>query len=145
MERCKIIIDTNLWISLLIGKRLSEMRELCNNARITAYFCEELVAEFLRIANSKKIRKYATDERIKETVSLIRTSCVNIFIKNTAVSPQLRDAKDLYLLSLADTVRADYILTGDNDLLVLKFHNYTKIVTYNEFKVLVAKWEFSGN
>jgi putative PIN family toxin of toxin-antitoxin system len=139
MERCKIIIDTNLWISLLIGKRLSEMRALCNNASITVYFCEEVVAEFLRIANSKKIRKYTTDERINETVNLIRTSGVNVFIKNTTISPHLRDTKDLYLLSLADTVRADYILTGDNDLLVLKFHNHTKIVTYNEFKVFAAK------
>jgi putative PIN family toxin of toxin-antitoxin system len=139
MERCKIIIDTNLWISLLIGKRLSEMRALCNSATITVYFCEELVAEFLRIANSEKIRKYTTDERIKETVNLIKTSGVNIFIKDTAISPQLRDAKDLYLLSLADAVQADYILTGDKDLLVLMFHNYTKIVTYNEFKVLAAK------
>ena len=139
MERCKIIIDTNLWISLLIGKRLSEMRTLCNNATITVYFCEELLAEFLRIAYSNKIKKYTTDERIKETVNLIRTYCVNIFIRNTAISPELRDTKDLYLLSLADTVQADYIITGDKDLLVLQFHNLTEIVTFNEFKVLAEK------
>jgi len=139
MERCKIIIDTNLWISLLIGKRLSEMRSLCNSTSITVYFCEELVAEFLRIANSEKIRKYTTDERTKETVNLIKTSCVNIFIKNTAISPQLRDQKDLYILSLADTVQADYILTGDKDLLDLQFHNHTKILKYNEFKIFATK------
>ena len=139
MERCKIIIDTNLWISLLIGKRLSEMRALCNSAIITVYFCEELMAEFADIANSKKIKKYVTDERIKETVNLIRTSCINVFIKNTAISPQLRDVDDLYILSLADTVQADYILTGDKDLLSLQSHNHTKIVTYNEFKVFAAK------
>jgi len=31
MEKYRIIIDTNLWISLLIGKRLSELRSLCNS------------------------------------------------------------------------------------------------------------------
>jgi len=139
MERCKIIIDTNLWISLLIGKRLSEMQALCNNSTITVYFCEELMAEFANIANSKKIRKYVTDERIKETENLIRSSCVNIFIKNAAISPQLRDRKDLYILSLADAVRADNILTGDKDLLDLQFHNHTKIVKYNEFKVFATR------
>ena len=139
MERCKIIIDTNLWISLLIGKRLSEMRLLCNNSTITVYFCEELMVEFANIANSKKIRKYVMDERIKETENLIRSSCVNIFIKNAAISPQLRDRKDLYILSLADTVQADYILTGDKDLLDLQFHNHTKIVKYNEFKVFATR------
>jgi putative PIN family toxin of toxin-antitoxin system len=99
------------------------------------YFCEELMAEFANIANSKKIKKYATDERIKETMNLIRSSCINVFIKSTAISPQLRDIDDLYILSLADTVQADYILTGDKDLLDLQFHNHTKIVTYNEFKI----------
>jgi putative PIN family toxin of toxin-antitoxin system len=139
MERCKIIIDTNLWISLLIGKRLAEMRALCNSATITVYFCEELMAEFANIANSKKIRKYVTAERIEETMNLIRSSCVNILIMNTLVLPELRDANDLYLLSLADATQADYILTGDKDLLVLQSYNHTKIVTYNEFKVFVAK------
>lgn len=28
---------------------------------------------------------------------------------------EVRDAKDLYLLSLAETVKANYILTGDKD------------------------------
>ena len=97
------------------------------------------MVEFANIANSKKIRKYVTDERIKETESLIRSSCINVFIENAAISPQLRDRKDLYILSLADTVQADYILTGDKDLLDLQFHNYTKIVKYNEFRMFATR------
>jgi len=129
----KIIIDTNLWISLLIGKRLLEMRALCNSNLISVYICDELISEFLRIASCDKIKKYAPGERTKETMNLMRASCKNIAIKNTAISPRLRDANDLYLLSLADTIQADYILTGDKDLLSLQSHNLTKIVTYNEF------------
>ena len=33
----------------------------------------------------------------------------------------------------ADEIEADYIITGDKDLLILQTHNQTKIVTYNEF------------
>jgi len=132
MEICKIIIDTNLWISLLIGKRLSEMRALCDSEIVRVYFCEELMMEFLRTTSREKIQKYVTEEHIKETINLIESSCIKASIKNTAVS-SIRDVNDLFLLSLADTVRADYILTGDKDLLTIQFHNQTKIVTYNEF------------
>ena len=89
MGNCKIIIDTNLWISLLIGKRVLEIRTLCS-------------------------------------------------INNTIVSSPLRDVNDLYLLALADTTKADYILTGDKDLLILQSYNQTKIVTYNEFVQLFS-------
>lgn len=52
------------------------------------------------------------------------------------VDTNIRDAKDLYLLSLAETVHADYILTGDKDLLVLEAHLLTRILTYSEFSSL---------
>ena len=45
----------------------------------------------------------------------------------------MRDVKDLYLLSLADTIPADYIISGDKDLLVLGKHNETRILDYNSF------------
>ena len=41
------------------------------------------------------------------------------------------------LLSLADTIKANYIVTGDKDLLVLEKHNRTKIVTITEFMKLL--------
>jgi len=139
MGRCKIIIDTNLWISLLIGKKLLEMRALCNSEFISVYLCDELLMEFIRITSHEKIRKYTTNERIKETIDLMKSSCTEVSIKNTVVSSPLRDVNDLFLLSLADTVHADYILTGDKDLLTLQLHNQTKIVTYNEFAEFTAK------
>jgi predicted nucleic acid-binding protein len=39
----------------------------------------------------------------------------------------------LYLLLLAETINADFILTGDKDLLSLQSHNQTKTVTHKEF------------
>jgi putative PIN family toxin of toxin-antitoxin system len=133
MIKHKIIIDTNLWISLLIGKRLSEMQAMCNDDAISIYVCSELIDEFKRIACNEKIKKYATEERAKQTLELIEKFCISVQIKTTAFSSGLRDKNDLYLLSLADTIQADYILTGDKDLLSLQIHNQTKIITYNKF------------
>jgi putative PIN family toxin of toxin-antitoxin system len=136
MAKYKIIIDTNLWISLLIGKRMSELRTLCNNNSVSVYICEELKEEFLRIASREKIRKYVSNERIEQTFELMETSCIYDYITNIVTLSELRDANDLYLLAFAETIQADYILTGDKDLLVLKYHKDTQIVTFNEFMAI---------
>ena len=44
-----------------------------------------------------------------------------------------RDPKDNFLLALAHDGKADYLLTGDNDLLVMKKFGRTKIVKISEF------------
>ena len=49
----------------------------------------------------------------------------------------IRDIKDLYLLSMAENIPADYLVTGDQDLLVLKNHLGTKIITFAEFVLIV--------
>jgi len=87
----------------------------------------------MRVATSEKIRKYVETERIMNTLKLMENSCIEVLVTNSAVSSSLRDIDDLYLLSLADAVQADYIITGDKDLLTLQTHNHTKIVTYSEF------------
>ena len=137
MEKYRIIIGTNLWISLLIGKRLLELHALCNSDKVEIYICDELEAEFKRIASRAKIRKYSTDERVIQTLDLMKASCIFGSIEKRAVSPDLRDVNDLYLIALAETVKADFILTGDKDLLSLQYHHITKIVTYKEFEVFI--------
>jgi putative PIN family toxin of toxin-antitoxin system len=133
MENCKLIIDTNLWISLLIGKKLTELRILCNHEYISVYICKELTDEFIKVASRPKIRKYATERNVADILRLMEISCINCLIESTAIST-IRDPKDLYLLSLADTVKADYIITGDADLLTLQKHHHTRIVTFTDFK-----------
>jgi putative PIN family toxin of toxin-antitoxin system len=128
----KIIIDTNLWISFLIGKRLSSLKSLLTKSGLIIFVCDELLKEISEISSKPKIRKYIGDEDVADTFNLINKFCRNIIILKDAVSP-VRDIKDLYLLSLADTVNADYIITGDKDLLALGTHNRTKIATYNDF------------
>jgi putative PIN family toxin of toxin-antitoxin system len=132
MENYRLVIDTNLWISLLIGKKLTELRQLCNHQYTSVYICKELTDEFIKVASMPKIKKYATKQNVADILRLMEISCINCSIKSMTKSV-VRDAKDLYLLALADTVKADYIITGDKDLLVLQKHNDTRIVTFTDF------------
>ena len=127
-----IIIDTNLWVSFLIGKKLSIMRTLFTNPEIKIYVCDELLDEFTDVSSRLKIRKYITDNDLQETYKLIDRYCYHVPISKQATS-FVRDKKDLYILSLAETIPADFILTGDKDLLSLQSHYQTRIITYTEF------------
>jgi putative PIN family toxin of toxin-antitoxin system len=46
-----------------------------------------------------------------------------------------RDPKDDFLLSLAQDGKADILVTGDQDLLILGNFGHTKIMTIKEFLV----------
>ncbi len=45
--------------------------------------------------------------------------------------------KDDFLLSLCQIGKADYLVTGDNDLLDLAGYKETKIITANELGILL--------
>ena len=48
-----------------------------------------------------------------------------------------RNPKDLYLLALADTVGANYIVSGDADLTDLAMYNQTSIIKIVDFKAMM--------
>jgi putative PIN family toxin of toxin-antitoxin system len=132
----KVIVDTNLWISFLIGKKLSALKFLFSHPQVEVYVCDDLLNEFKDVSSRQKIRKYISDDDVQATFRLMEMYCLYISVSKKSASP-VRDIKDLYLLSLADTIPADFIITGDKDLLSLKIHNQTKIVTYREFASLI--------
>jgi len=45
-----------------------------------------------------------------------------------------RDTDDNFLLALAKDGKADYLITGDNDLLIIKKFRQCHISTYTEFE-----------
>ena len=132
----RIIIDTNLWISFMLGRKIVTMRTLLTHPSLEIYVCRELLDEFYDVSSREKIRKYIRPEDLDDTLKLIHLYGKYVVIQTKSKS-EIRDKKDLYLLSLADTIKANYIVTGDKDLLVLEKHNRTKIVTITEFMKLL--------
>lgn len=61
------------------------------------------------------------------------------FIQVTTTIDLCRDPEDNFLLALAKDGRADYLLTGDNDLLVLNQFEQTKIVKISDFIQMLDK------
>jgi putative PIN family toxin of toxin-antitoxin system len=55
------------------------------------------------------------------------------FVSVTSKTEVCKDPKDNFLLSLSMDGNADILLTGDNDLLILKKFRKTKILTISDF------------
>jgi len=127
----KIIIDTNIWISFLIGKSLADLQEYIDSQAVSIITCDEQLQELTEVFRKPKFQKYFSSEQINEFFELLDESSVNILLKTK--TDLCRDSKDNYLLSLAIDSNADYLITGDNDLLILEGISNTKIIKYIDF------------
>lgn len=104
---------------------------------MTVIYSDELLEEYNTVISRTKfqaiISKYQANRFIQFLLPRLQkvkiTSAVNIN----------RDAKDNYLLALANAGRADFLVTGDEDLLVLKKFNKTRIIKLTEFEKLITE------
>ena len=128
----KVIVDTNIWISFLIGKNLKGLQEYIDSQTIIIVTCNEQIQELTEVFKKPKIKKYFTPEQIGEFFELLGESSVNVIIKTK--TKLCRDLKDNYLLSLAIDSNADFLITGDNDLLILTSAENTKIIKFIDFE-----------
>lgn len=128
----KVILDTNLWISYLISSKFIKIDLLLEKGAVRLIFSEELIGEFVEVANRPKFRKLFTSEDVAELLSVIDHHSEIVTVHSLV--DICRDPKDNFLLALAKDSRADYLVTGDQDLLILKIFEGTKIVTITDLE-----------
>lgn len=127
----KLIIDTNLWISFIISKKLNLLDPLLFTEKARLLLSAELIAEIQQTIIKPKLRKYFGTSAIEEMLLTFEpfTDLVEVETNITIC----RDPKDNFLLALAKDGKADYLLTGDKDLLDLVKFRKTKIKTISSF------------
>lgn len=127
----RVVLGNNIWISFLIGKRLSALRPIFHRPDVEVYYCEALEQEYLDVSHRPKILKYVGEQQIERVHLLMTDSChsFEVVSKNNTL---VRDPKDVYLLTLCEAAKVDVLVTGDADLLKLGQYNLTKIVAFEE-------------
>ncbi|HSV77085.1 MAG TPA: putative toxin-antitoxin system toxin component, PIN family [Bacteroidales bacterium] len=131
-KKVKVIFDTNVWISFLIGKHLVKIKQYISDGSIIIVTTDQLLTEIKIVTNREKLKKYFPKESVKELVELLETIALKVEIKPTHFKN--RDPKDNFLLDLVDYSKADYLVTGDKDLLALNPFKTAKILTPAEFE-----------
>lgn len=127
----RIIVDTNLWISFLITQYYIVIDDLITQNKVQLLFSQELLDEFIEVTKRPKFRKFFKPKDVELLMNLLDQHAELITVISTINA--CRDPKDNFLLSLAVDGKADYLLTGDKDLLELKRIKSTKIQTLTDF------------
>ena len=131
MKNKKIILDTNLWISFLISKKFSQIDELIEKRRIILIFSNELLEEFIDVVSRPKFKKYFSKKDVEKILEYFDQFGELVKVKSDFKI--CRDEKDNFLLNLSVDSKADYLITGDKDLLILEKIGNTKILIFSEF------------
>ena len=134
IKKNRIIIDTNLWISYLITKEFKRLDKLIFNDEARLVFSQELIDEFIEVSKRPKFRKHFSSDDVSSPLVLFNT--YGEFVKVKSDINVCRDLKDNFLLSLSVDSQANYLITGDNDLLELKNFGKTIILTISDFELL---------
>ncbi len=131
MEIKRVIFDTNIWIAYLITNSFKEIDSLILKGEIRLIFSKQLLEEFLEVIVRPKFKKYFTPDKLTPVLDFIKTNAD--FVEVVTSQDLCRDKKDNFLLDLAVDSDADFLVTGDKDLLELKGMLKTEIVEWNEF------------
>ena len=139
-RKVKVIIDTNLFVSFLIGKRLSKLKSAIVNEKVELIFSEQNITELKTVTSRPKLKRYFDSKDVSELIELIYL--IGKIVEVDTEPSICRDPKDNFLLGLSEQENVDYLISGDKDLLVLENYKSTKIVSISEFEhVLLTEYD----
>ena len=88
--------------------------------------------EIKEVTSRERLKKYFPQESVIELLELLETIAEKVEIEPTHFIN--RDPKDNFLLDLIDFSKADYLVTGDKDLLVHNPFKSATILTPSNFE-----------
>lgn len=128
--RC--VFDTNVIVSALLfenSKPAQALRYVLAHGEILLSL--ELLEELNEVLGRKKLNRYINPEEREEFLeALIERAILVEIIENVQ---ECRDSKDDKILELALNGEAQYIISGDKDLLVLHPFRDVMVITADEF------------
>ena len=127
----RFVFDTNVIVSaaLLAGSITRQAFDKALDGRILISVA--VLLELAEVFSRKKFNKYLLEEeRMRFLVALLKEAEL---VEITQVVTDCRDVKDNKFLELAVSGNADYIVSGDEDLLVLNPFRGIAILTPREF------------
>ncbi len=128
----RLILDTNILLSALLSPlgAPAKLLEAWERKRFTLVACDALIEELRDVASRPFFRA-----RLRTSVAELLAAEVRDFsffcrnLPSGASAPDsASDPKDRYLLALAEASLAEFLVTGDKELLTLKHHKSTRIV-----------------
>lgn len=129
MKKIRVILDTNVLISgIYWGGNPGKIISLWLKEQIVLCFSPETLAEFI----NKLAGKFQMPPHLLNQWQELFEEQGLLFLPSQTMT-LCHDKKDNMFLELALASEADFLITGDKDLLVLKGFHQTKIIKPRDF------------
>jgi putative PIN family toxin of toxin-antitoxin system len=130
MPKSNFVLDTNIWLSLIITQKLNDVLVILKAKTIQVFVSEELLDEIEEVLNRPKLSKYIF-EPPEYYIELINRHTINHATqKYYHESP---DDDDNYLYDLCMGTKST-LVTGDKLLLAHKSEPLVDTITFDIFK-----------
>jgi putative PIN family toxin of toxin-antitoxin system len=127
----KTVLDSNIFISSFYWKgNPRKVFERAVNSLDELYITDEILNEIYEVMSQRKFG--SSQNEIKDYIKIIESFSIKLFPAGEAEKIS-RDNDDNKILQCGLQGNVDYIITGDNDLLVLKEYMGIKIAGPKEY------------
>jgi putative PIN family toxin of toxin-antitoxin system len=129
-----VVFDTNVIVAAIITEGICS--KLLRRARAGEFLlisCPFILKELQRIL-LKKFR--LSNEDAASAMKPIDEAVSQVIEHGLKVADICRDADDDNIIACAVAAKADYLVTGDSDLLEIKSYKGVKIITPRDFEAL---------
>jgi len=131
----KVVFDTNVLIAAFVAEGLcASLLRRARRGDFLLCLSPFIISEFENVL-SKKIK--ADKPEIIEAIDILKETIHEIVDTDEEVKGVCRDKDDDNILSCAKASKADYLVTGDEDLLILKNIGRIRIITPRDFEIML--------
>jgi putative PIN family toxin of toxin-antitoxin system len=109
----------------------SPLNRLIEHEQLIFLWSEELIEELIQVSQRDKFQKYIPLDQLTYFLGHLQSKSELVTVKSAI--KLCRDPSDDFLLSLAQDGAANFLITGDKDLLALSQFSSTQILTISKF------------
>ena len=141
----KVVMDTNLLISYLLtkGEIISKLFKHWQERDFILLTSPQILAELEKVFDYPHLKAKITKEETEALLTELRSNAEQVS-GQLVIPPVSRDPKDDKFIACAVEGKADYIVSGDNDLLDLEEYQGIEIVKPKGFITILEARETPG-
>lgn len=130
-----IVVDTNLFISVFVfrGQMVKTIFELVMDNILTMYVSPDLKKEL-----NKKLEFFGVTKQVQNEVMFF-VDAKGILVEPDNSINESRDKEDNFLLELSEAANVDFLVSRDEDVLILEKWKETTIIMPEDFLPMLRK------
>ena len=133
----RVVLDTNVWLSgLLWGGVPAQILQLIEQGQLEAIASEEILTELRQTLDRPKLQKRLNQLGIATNAIILAVGQIVTIVSTEPIQiDNLRDPKDAIIIAAAIAGEVEFIISGDQDLLVLEQISGILILSPRDFIV----------